>query len=50
VTEDAGRGVGLDAVETAVREAGGTIEASSEKGRGTTFLIRFTAADENFQN
>ncbi|HEX8267309.1 MAG TPA: ATP-binding protein [Pyrinomonadaceae bacterium] len=49
VTEDAGRGVGLDAVETAVREAGGTIEASSEGGRGTTFLIRFPAADEIFQ-
>ncbi|HEX8397837.1 MAG TPA: ATP-binding protein [Pyrinomonadaceae bacterium] len=50
VTEDAGRGVGLDAVETAVRAAGGTIEASSERGRGTTFSIRFPAADENFQN
>ncbi|HEX9926987.1 MAG TPA: ATP-binding protein [Pyrinomonadaceae bacterium] len=49
VTEDAGRGVGLDAVETAVRAAGGTIEASSERGRGTTFLIRFPAADEIFQ-
>ncbi|HEX8196118.1 MAG TPA: ATP-binding protein [Pyrinomonadaceae bacterium] len=50
VTEDAGRGVGLDAVETAVRAAGGTIEMSSEKKRGTTFSIRFPVADENFQN
>lgn len=50
VTEDAGRGVGLDAVETAVRAAGGTIEVSSEKKRGTTFSIRFPAADGNFQS
>lgn len=41
VTEDAGRGVGLDAVETAVREAGGSIEVRSATARGTTFLIRF---------
>jgi chemotaxis protein histidine kinase CheA len=41
VTEDAGRGVGLDAVQTAICEAGGTIEASSETGRGTKFSIRF---------
>jgi chemotaxis protein histidine kinase CheA len=50
VTEDAGRGVGLDAVETAVRAAGGTIEVNSERGRGTAFLICFPAADENFPN
>ena len=50
VTEDAGRGVGLDAVETAVRTAGGTLEVSSEKRRGTTFSIRFPAAAGDFQN
>ena len=50
VTEDAGRGVGLDAVKTAVRAAGGTIEVNGERGRGTAFLIYFPAADENFQN
>lgn len=50
VTEDAGRGVGLDAVETAVQAAGGTVEATSERGRGTTFLIRFPTSNGNFQN
>ncbi|MDQ4122325.1 MAG: Hpt domain-containing protein [Acidobacteriota bacterium] len=50
VTEDAGRGVGLDAVEAAIQAAGGTIEVNSQNGRGTKFLIRFPAADENFQN
>lgn len=55
ITEDSGRGVGLDAVETAIRAAGGTIETSSETGRGTTFLIRFSdeagsGKNENFQN
>jgi chemosensory pili system protein ChpA (sensor histidine kinase/response regulator) len=50
VTEDAGRGVGLDAVKTAVLAAGGTIEVNSGRGRGTAFLICFPAADENFPN
>jgi two-component system chemotaxis sensor kinase CheA len=48
VTEDSGRGVGLDAVETSVRAANGAIEMSSETGRGTKFLIRFRNINEIF--
>lgn len=35
-----GRGVGVDVAMTRVRALGGTLEVRSEKGRGTTFLIR----------
>ena len=39
VTETSGRGVGLDAVKTAVTEIGGAISVTSETGKGTTFEI-----------
>ena len=35
-----GRGVGLDAVERAVEEAGGEVRVRSARGRGTTFEMR----------
>ncbi len=39
VTEISGRGVGLDAVKTAVTTFGGSIRAVCENGKGTTFEI-----------
>jgi len=39
VTETSGRGIGLDAVKMAITEVGGTINATSERGKGTTFEI-----------
>jgi two-component system, chemotaxis family, sensor kinase CheA len=39
VSETSGRGVGLDAVKTAVETAGGSIYVQSETGKGTTFEI-----------
>ena len=38
-TEVSGRGVGLDAVDAAVRSAGGSIWLSSEPGRGTRVTV-----------
>lgn len=38
-TEISGRGVGLDAVKTAVEKAGGTITVESEREKATTFEI-----------
>lgn len=40
VTSLSGRGVGIDAVATAVRALGGSLEMTSEEGRGTTFTVR----------
>ena len=40
VTAVSGRGVGIDAVVSAVRALGGSLEVKSEDGRGTTFTIR----------
>jgi two-component system, chemotaxis family, sensor kinase CheA len=40
VSEISGRGVGMDAVRTAVGRLGGQVQARTERGRGTT--IRFT--------
>jgi two-component system, chemotaxis family, sensor kinase CheA len=41
VTSDiSGRGVGMDAVRTAIRDLGGDVVISSELGRGTTTQIR----------
>ncbi|MBF0289432.1 MAG: cyclic nucleotide-binding domain-containing protein [SAR324 cluster bacterium] len=37
VTDVSGRGVGLDAVQTAISELNGTIQVSSELGSGTVF-------------
>ncbi|HSI82492.1 MAG: ATP-binding protein [Candidatus Methylacidiphilales bacterium] len=39
VTVDAGRGVGLDAVRTGIRERGGEIVVGSETGRYTAFSV-----------
>ena len=40
VTDLSGRGVGLDAVRTAVHDIGGTIRVSTEVGRGTRFEMQ----------
>jgi two-component system, chemotaxis family, sensor kinase CheA len=34
-----GRGVGLDAVQTGIEEAGGSVSVSSEPGKGSTFKL-----------
>jgi chemotaxis protein histidine kinase CheA len=39
VTETSGRGVGLDVVQLAVEDLGGTVEIRTEVGRGTTFVL-----------
>ena len=39
VTEFSGRGVGLDAVKTAVEEFGGSVSVTSEPGKGSRFKI-----------
>jgi two-component system, chemotaxis family, sensor histidine kinase and response regulator PixL len=41
VTELSGRGVGMDAVRTQVRQLKGSISLQSEPGKGTTFTLRF---------
>lgn len=41
VTEVSGRGVGMDVVNTAVNELGGTLHIESQPGLGTTFTVRF---------
>jgi signal transduction histidine kinase/DNA-binding response OmpR family regulator len=43
VDELAGRGIGLDAVKTAVERVGGTISVSTNRGRGTTFRVSIPA-------
>lgn len=43
VTDLSGRGVGIDAVATRVRQLGGTLELRSEDGRGTTVTARLPA-------
>ena len=40
ISELSGRGVGLDAVKTAIEEAGGSVTVTSELGRGSTFEIK----------
>lgn len=40
VSETSGRGVGMDAVKTAVEAMKGTIEVESTRGTGTTFRLR----------
>ncbi|WIG58355.1 MAG: Signal transduction histidine kinase CheA [Ktedonobacterales bacterium] len=41
LTEEAGRGVGLDVVRDAVTRLRGTIEVDSTVGQGTTFTLKF---------
>ncbi len=40
LTEMSGRGVGMDAVRTRIRDLNGSVEVSSIAGQGTTFIIR----------
>jgi two-component system chemotaxis sensor kinase CheA len=40
-TAVSGRGVGVDVAKTRVESLGGTFQIHSERGNGTTFLIRF---------
>ncbi|MCH8992128.1 MAG: chemotaxis protein CheW, partial [Acidobacteria bacterium] len=40
VTSVSGRGVGLDVVKTNVEKIGGTVEVSSTRGEGSTFVIK----------
>lgn len=40
ITETSGRGVGLDAVQTAITELEGTIELCSERNKGCTFIVK----------
>ncbi|MCS6781995.1 MAG: response regulator [Gloeomargarita sp. SKYBB_i_bin120] len=44
VSELSGRGVGLDAVRTEIRQLGGTVEITSEPGQGTEFTLRLPLA------
>lgn len=46
VTQIAGRGVGMDAVVSEVKQLGGSLEIESQLGRGSSFIIRlpFTLA------
>ena len=39
VDEYSGRGVGLDALNAAVKKMRGTVSMESEEGRGTSFII-----------
>jgi two-component system chemotaxis sensor kinase CheA len=40
ITEVSGRGMGMDIVLSKIEQLSGTVELSSEPGRGTTFLIK----------
>jgi len=40
VTDISGRGVGMDVVQSRIRELSGQIQIQSELGRGSRFLIR----------
>ncbi|MGH8432364.1 MAG: hybrid sensor histidine kinase/response regulator, partial [Solimonas sp.] len=40
LTQDAGRGIGMDVVASEVKQLGGALELTSEWGRGTRFLVR----------
>lgn len=40
LTQDAGRGIGLDVVAAEVKQLGGSVDVSSEPGRGVRFRIR----------
>ncbi|MGJ8669691.1 MAG: Hpt domain-containing protein [Oceanococcus sp.] len=40
LTQDAGRGVGMDVVSSEIKQLGGTLELDSQRGKGTRFLIR----------
>ena len=40
LTQDAGRGIGMDIVASEVKQLGGTLELRSEPGRGARFTLR----------
>jgi two-component system chemotaxis sensor kinase CheA len=40
VDEVSGRGVGLDVVKTTLRKLGGTFDYKTERGKGTTFVLK----------
>ena len=40
LTQDAGRGVGMDVVSSEVKQLGGTLELDSKTGKGARFVIR----------
>jgi chemosensory pili system protein ChpA (sensor histidine kinase/response regulator) len=40
LTQDAGRGIGMDVVASEVKQLGGTLELRSDYGQGTRFLVR----------
>lgn len=44
VTEDAGRGIGMDVVASTVRQLGGTLALHAEPGRGARFTIHLPLA------
>ena len=46
VTQISGRGVGMDVVQSEIKQLGGTVVIQSETGKGTTFVMRlpFTVA------
>jgi chemosensory pili system protein ChpA (sensor histidine kinase/response regulator) len=40
LTQDAGRGIGMDVVASEVKQLGGTLEIGSETGKGARFVVR----------
>jgi chemosensory pili system protein ChpA (sensor histidine kinase/response regulator) len=40
LTQDAGRGIGMDVVAAEVKQLGGTVDVASESGKGARFRIR----------
>lgn len=40
VTDISGRGVGMDVVKTKIAALGGSVDVSSEEGKGTSFIIK----------
>jgi len=40
VSQISGRGVGMDVVNSEIKQLGGTLQISSEEGKGSTFVIR----------
>jgi chemotaxis protein histidine kinase CheA len=43
LSHEAGRGIGLDAALSAIKEFGGNLEVASEPGSGTTFFVSLPA-------
>ncbi len=45
ITDISGRGIGVSAVADAVREMSGSLEVRSQRGQGTTFVLRIPAME-----